>query len=85
MRSAVWTLPFIVGGLAANVQMAINEQTKRAKTLFISVSQSDEPARAVTPRAPEQPYTIRRMHADESEQVLLDLEAEHFLGILDGL
>jgi branched-chain amino acid transport system substrate-binding protein len=33
---------FIVGGLAANVQMAINEQTKKAKKLFISVSQSDE-------------------------------------------
>src|SRR6266849_5165776 len=33
---------FIVGGLAAHVQMAINEQTKKAKVLFISVSQSDE-------------------------------------------
>ena len=33
---------FIVGGLAAHVQMAINEQTKAAKKLFISVSQSDE-------------------------------------------
>src|SRR6059036_3648 len=33
---------FIVGGLAAHVQMAINEQTKNAKVLFISVSQSDE-------------------------------------------
>jgi branched-chain amino acid transport system substrate-binding protein len=33
---------FIVGGLAAHVQMAINEQTKKAKKLYISVSQSDE-------------------------------------------
>jgi branched-chain amino acid transport system substrate-binding protein len=33
---------FIVGGLAAHVQMAINEQTKAAKKLYISVSQSDE-------------------------------------------
>ncbi len=33
---------FVVGGLAAHVQMAINEQTKRAGALFISVSQSDE-------------------------------------------
>src|SRR5688572_16922906 len=33
---------FVVGGLAAHVQMAINEQTKASKKLFISVSQSDE-------------------------------------------
>jgi len=33
---------FVVGGLAAHVQMAINEQTKAAKVLYISVSQSDE-------------------------------------------
>src|SRR6058998_1746243 len=33
---------FIVGGLAAHVQMAINEQTKKSGVLFISVSQSDE-------------------------------------------
>ncbi len=33
---------FIVGGLAAHVQMAINTQTKKSKVLFISVSQSDE-------------------------------------------
>jgi branched-chain amino acid transport system substrate-binding protein len=33
---------FIVGGLAAHVQMAINEQAKQSKVLFISVSQSDE-------------------------------------------
>jgi len=33
---------FIVGGIAAHVQMAINEQTKAAKVLYISVSQSDE-------------------------------------------
>src|SRR3989449_3499150 len=33
---------FIVGGLAAHVQMAINEQTKKAGKLIISVSQSDE-------------------------------------------
>src|SRR5947199_6378635 len=33
---------FIVGGLAAHVQMAINEQTKKAGKLFISVSQSED-------------------------------------------
>jgi branched-chain amino acid transport system substrate-binding protein len=33
---------FVVGGLAAHVQMAINEQTKANKKIFISVSQSDE-------------------------------------------
>jgi len=33
---------FIVGGLAAHVQMAINEQSKKAGKLFISCSQSDE-------------------------------------------
>ncbi len=33
---------FVVGGLAAHVQMAINEQTKAAGKLYISVSQSDE-------------------------------------------
>jgi branched-chain amino acid transport system substrate-binding protein len=33
---------FIVGGLAAHVQMAINEQTKKARILYISTSQSDE-------------------------------------------
>ena len=33
---------FIVGGIAAHVQMAINEQAKKAKVMFISVSQSDE-------------------------------------------
>ena len=33
---------FIVGGLAAHVQMAINEQTKKSKVLFISTSRSDE-------------------------------------------
>jgi branched-chain amino acid transport system substrate-binding protein len=32
----------IVGGLAAHVQMAINEQTKKSKILFVSTSQSDE-------------------------------------------
>ena len=32
---------FVVGGLAAHVQMAINEQTKKAKVLFISVIHSD--------------------------------------------
>jgi branched-chain amino acid transport system substrate-binding protein len=33
---------FVVGGLAAHVQMAINEQTKKSKVLFVSCSQSDE-------------------------------------------
>ena len=31
-----------MGGLAAHVQMAINEQTKKSKVLYISTSQSDE-------------------------------------------
>jgi branched-chain amino acid transport system substrate-binding protein len=33
---------FVIGGLAAHVQMAINEQTKKSKVLYISLSQSDE-------------------------------------------
>ena len=33
---------FVIGGLAAHVQMAINEQTKKSKVLYISTSQSDE-------------------------------------------
>ena len=33
---------FMSGGLAAHVQMAINEQTKKANMLFISCSMSDE-------------------------------------------
>jgi len=33
---------FVIGGLAAHVQMAINEQTKKSKVLFVSTSQSDE-------------------------------------------
>src|SRR5438270_11568103 len=33
---------FIVGGLAAHAQMAINEQTKKSKVVYISTSQSDE-------------------------------------------
>jgi branched-chain amino acid transport system substrate-binding protein len=33
---------FVIGGLAAHVQMAINEQTKKSKILYISTSQSDE-------------------------------------------
>src|SRR2546425_9661954 len=33
---------FVVGGLAAHVQMAINEQTKKSGVLFISVSQRSE-------------------------------------------
>ena len=45
---------FIVGGLAANVQMAINAQTKRAKMLFVSVSQSDE----ITARPDASPLTF---------------------------
>src|SRR5207244_9428525 len=32
----------IVGGLAAHVQMALTEQTKKANVLFIATSQSDE-------------------------------------------
>jgi branched-chain amino acid transport system substrate-binding protein len=33
---------FVIGGIAAHIQMAINEQTKAAKKLYISLSQSDE-------------------------------------------
>lgn len=33
---------FVAGGLAAHVQMAINEQTKKAQMLFVSCSMSDE-------------------------------------------
>src|SRR5437867_11129699 len=33
---------FVVGGLAAHVQMAINEQTKHSGVLFIPVSPSDQ-------------------------------------------
>jgi branched-chain amino acid transport system substrate-binding protein len=45
---------FVVGGLAAHVQMAINEQTKKAGILFISVSQSDE----ITARPDASPLTF---------------------------
>lgn len=45
---------FIVGGLAAHVQMAINEQTKKAKVLFVSTSQSDE----ITARPDASPITF---------------------------
>jgi branched-chain amino acid transport system substrate-binding protein len=33
---------FVIGGLSAAVQMAINEQTKKARTLYVSISQSNE-------------------------------------------
>ena len=45
---------FVVGGLSAAVQMAINEQTKKAKTLYVSISQSNE----ITARPDWSPYTF---------------------------
>jgi branched-chain amino acid transport system substrate-binding protein len=45
---------FVVGGLAAHVRMAINEQTKRSRVLYISVSQSDE----ITARPDASPLTF---------------------------
>jgi branched-chain amino acid transport system substrate-binding protein len=33
---------FVIGGLSAAVQMAINEQTKAAKLIYVSISQSNE-------------------------------------------
>ncbi|MGH7312084.1 MAG: ABC transporter substrate-binding protein [Candidatus Rokuibacteriota bacterium] len=45
---------FVIGGLSASVQMAINEQTKKAKTIYVSISQSNE----ITARPDWSPYTF---------------------------
>ncbi|HXG04675.1 MAG TPA: ABC transporter substrate-binding protein [Candidatus Binatia bacterium] len=45
---------FVVGGLSAAVQMAINEQTKRARVIYVSISQSNE----ITARPDWSPYTF---------------------------
>lgn len=45
---------FVVGGLSAAVQMAINEQTKKAKILYVSISQSNE----ITAKPDWSPYTF---------------------------
>jgi branched-chain amino acid transport system substrate-binding protein len=45
---------FVVGGLSAAVQMAINEQTKRAKVIYVSISQSNE----ITATPDWSPYTF---------------------------
>lgn len=45
---------FVVGGLSAAVQMAINEQTKKAKTIYVSISQSNE----ITAMPDWSPYTF---------------------------
>jgi branched-chain amino acid transport system substrate-binding protein len=45
---------FVVGGLSAAVQMAINEQTKKAKVIYVSISQSNE----ITAKPDWSPYTF---------------------------
>ncbi|MGH7393139.1 MAG: ABC transporter substrate-binding protein [Candidatus Rokuibacteriota bacterium] len=45
---------FVIGGLSAAVQMAINEQTKKARTVYVSISQSNE----ITARPDWSPYTF---------------------------
>lgn len=45
---------FVIGGLSAAVQMAINEQTKKAKIIYVSISQSNE----ITARPDWSPYTF---------------------------
>ncbi|MBI2218651.1 MAG: ABC transporter substrate-binding protein [Candidatus Rokubacteria bacterium] len=45
---------FVIGGLSAAVQMAINEQTKKAKVIYVSISQSNE----ITARPDWSPYTF---------------------------
>lgn len=45
---------FVVGGLSAAVQMAINEQTRKAKTIYVSISQSNE----ITAVPDWSPYTF---------------------------
>ncbi len=45
---------FVIGGLSAAVQMAINEQTKKARIIYVSISQSNE----ITARPDWSPYTF---------------------------
>lgn len=45
---------FVIGGLSASVQMAINEQTKKAKAIYVSISQSNE----ITAVPDWSPYTF---------------------------
>ncbi len=45
---------FVIGGLSAAVQMAINEQTKAAKLIYVSISQSNE----ITAAPDWSPYTF---------------------------
>jgi hypothetical protein len=44
---------FVVGGLATHGQMAINEQTKKAGVLYISVQESDEDQRQARHQPPD--------------------------------
>ena len=45
---------FVAGCIGAHVQMAVNEQTKKAKILYFSLSQSDE----ISARPDTSPYTF---------------------------
>jgi branched-chain amino acid transport system substrate-binding protein len=45
---------FMVGALSAAVQMAVNEQTKKVKMIYVSISQSNE----ITARPDWSPYTF---------------------------
>ena len=45
---------FVVGGLSAAVQMAINEQTKKARVIYVSISQSNE----ITAKPDWSPHTF---------------------------
>src|SRR5205809_7194171 len=67
---------FIVGGLAAHVQMAINEQTKKAGKLFISVSHSDD----ITARPDWRPLTFDEAHNPTITSGLLPPSLAHHLG-----
>src|SRR5919198_1446402 len=45
---------FVIGGLSAAVQMAINEQTRKARLIYVSISQSNE----ITALPDWSPYTF---------------------------
>jgi branched-chain amino acid transport system substrate-binding protein len=45
---------FLAGAIGAHIQMAINEQSKKARLLYFSLSQSDE----ITARPDASPYTF---------------------------
>ena len=47
-------VPLMSGALSAAVQMAINEQTKKARVIYVSISQSNE----ITARPDWSPYTF---------------------------